>query len=393
MAFFRNAGVNLLNVHYGLQAIALNGGAAFFLIYLMRAGVPVTGVLVSFALILLGRFVIRPLVIGGCVRWGLRAMVVAGTVISALQYPLLAQVHGIDFVLGSLIVIAAIGETIYWTTYHAYFAALGDDEHRGQQIGIREAFAAVAGIVSPLLTGWLLVSFGPRTAFDATAVIAMISALPILWAPEVSVKRHVSGAFRAALPGLLVFAADGWTAAGNVFVWQIALFVSLHDSFVGYGGAMAVAALVGAVAGMTLGRHIDGGHGHRAVYYVLGTMGLIVMLRAAASGHAAIAVVANALGAFGFPLYIPTVMTPVYTLSKRAPCTLRFHVATEGGWDLGGAAGMLCAALTVALGAPLSASILLSLGGVAAMTLLLRRYYATAAVTAGRLPSGITGEY
>jgi hypothetical protein len=70
-------------------------------------------------------------------------------------------------------------------------------------------------------------------------------------------------------------------------------------------------------------------------------------------------------------------MTAVYTLAKRSPCTLRFHVATEGGWDVGGAAGLLAAALATELGMPLGDSILLSLAGLAATTIMLRRYYAT----------------
>ena len=35
-----------------------------------------------------------------------------------------------------------------------------------------------------------------------------------------------------------------------------------------YGGALAVAALVGAVGGLLLGRLIDSGRGTRAVWYV-----------------------------------------------------------------------------------------------------------------------------
>jgi hypothetical protein len=43
--------------------------------------------------------------------------------------------------------------------------------------------------------------------------------------------------------------ADGWIAAGFFFVWQMALFLALGESFTAYGGAMALAALVGAVSG------------------------------------------------------------------------------------------------------------------------------------------------
>jgi hypothetical protein len=70
-------------------------------------------------------------------------------------------------------------------------------------------------------------------------------------------------------------------------------------------------------------------------------------------------------------------MTAVYTLAKRSPCTLRFHVATEGGFDLGGACGLCAAALATELGMPLSASILPALAGVAANGVMLSRYYAS----------------
>ena len=376
MAFFRNSAVNLLNLHYGIHSIALYGGAAFFSLYLLKAGIPVSGVLVSLALILLGRFVIRPVVIGMAARWGLRAMLVSGTVLSALQYPLLAQIHGVGLVLAALIAVSAVGDTFYWTTYHAYFAALGDDEFRGHQIGVREAIAAIVGIVSPLLGGWMLVAFGPRVAFGVTSVITALAALPILAAPEVPVARHVPGAFKAAIPGILLFMADGWIASGYWLLWQIALFLSLGESFLAYGGALALAALAGAIAGLTLGRHIDAGHGRQAVWYAFGALALIVALRAVATGNATLAVAANALGALGACLYVPTLMTAVYTLAKRSPCTLRFHVATEGGWDAGGAAGLLATALATELGMPLGDSILLSLAGLAATTIMLRRYYA-----------------
>jgi hypothetical protein len=382
MAFFRNRTVNLLNLHYGIHAIAMSGGAAFFAIYLLKSGVPLPGVLISLALILLGRFLIRPLVITLAVRVGLRAMVVAGTLLSATQYLFVAGVHGIDAALAVLVAVAAVGDTFYWTTYHAYFAALGDDELRGRQVGVREAIGAVVAVISPLAAGWILVTFGPQVAFDATAAITALAALPILWAPEVRVAQRAPGSLKAATRGVLLFIGDGWFAVGYYLVWQIALFISLGESFLAFGGALAFAAFVGAIGGLTLGRHIDAGHGSRAVWYASGMLTLIVVLRALATGNATLALLANALGALGSCLYIPTVMTAVYTLAKRSPCTLRFHVATEGGWDVGGATGLLVTALATGLGLPLPGSILLSLAGLAGIVFVLRRYYAAGPVGA-----------
>jgi MFS transporter, DHA1 family, inner membrane transport protein len=375
MAFFRNNTVNLLNLHYGIHALALSGGGAFFSAFLLRAGVSAPAVLASLALILAGRFAIRPFVLVPARRFGLKPLVIAGTVMTGLQFPVLAEVHGVGWELFALCAVAAMGDTVYWTSYHAYFASLGDADHRGHQIGAREAIAAIVGIVAPLATGWALATAGPRIAFGATAVILLLAALPIFATRNVRVAGTAPGAFRAALPGIAMFAADGWGASGFVLVWQIALFLSLGESFTAYGGAMALAALAGAAAGLVLGRFIDAGHGGRAVWLAAGSLAAVTALRAASIGNPVLAVVANAAGAVVPALYIPTLMTAVYNQAKGSPCALRFHMAAEGGWDAGGASGCMFAAGLLWAGAPMSLGVLMSLVGTAAIFALLRRYY------------------
>ena len=375
MAFFRNDTVNLLNLHYGVHALAISGGGAFFSVFLLRAGVPAPAVLGALALILAGRFILRPMVLVFGKRWGLKPLVIAGALLSALQYPLLAQVHGIGWPLLALCAMSSVGDTVYWTSYHAYFASLGDVEHRGQQIGAREAIAAVIGIVGPLVTGWALVTLGPQVAFGATGLVLVLAAVPLLATPNVPVLHEAPGALRASWLGMALLASDSWSCSGYFFVWQIALFISLGENFLAFGGAMALAALVGAVGGLCLGRLIDAGHGGRAVWLAAGAQGLTILARAVSYGHPAWAVAANALGVLVIAFYTPTMMTAVYNQAMESPCALRFHMASEGSWDVGGASGCLACAALLWMGAPFGAAILLSLGGMAATFFLLRRYY------------------
>jgi DHA1 family inner membrane transport protein len=378
VAFFRNDTVNLLNLHYGIHTLALSGGGTFFGAYLLRSGVPAPAVLAALAAILAGRFVIRPFVLLPARRFGLKPLVIAGTVMTGLQYPLLAEVRGVGWELVALCAITSAGDTVYWTCYHAYFASLGDADHRGHQLGAREAIAAIVGIIGPLATGWTLTTLGPKVAFDATAVVLLLGALPILGTRNVPVADTAPGAFRAAVLGLLMFMADGWIAAGFFFVWQMALFLALGESFTAYGGAMALAALVGAVSGLILGRYIDAGHGGRAVWLAAGSLGLVIALRTVSSTDPILAVVANAAGALVPALYVPTMMTAVYNQAKGSPCALRFHIATEGGWDAGAASGCIIVAALLWAGAPIWLGILLSLPGAAAAFALLRGYYGEA---------------
>jgi DHA1 family inner membrane transport protein len=374
MAFLANKTVNLLNLHYGLLALAMSGGGVFFAVFLLKAGVAPPAVLGAYALILAARFTLRPVVLPLGKRIGLKALVILGTVLMALQWPILALVHGVSWTLLWLCLVAAVGDMFYWTSYHAYFARVGDAHHRGHQTSAREALAAVVGIIAPIVGGWTLSAYGPAVAFGATAAVNLTAALPLLGAPRVAVAAEAPGAFRAALPGLAIFLADGWMAAGFNVVWQIALFGLLAHSFTAFGGAMAVAALTGAVAGLLLGRHIDAGHGTRAVWVSVAAAVVTILARAGAT-DAALAVFANALGALAGCLYTPTMMTPVYNLAQRSPCPLRFQLVAEGAWDVGHASACLAAAGLLLLGVPLQAAILLSLIGAAAVGILMRRYY------------------
>lgn len=375
MAFFGNSAVNRVNFHSGVHAVAVGAGGLFYFAYLLHAGVSVPMTLAAFAAISAGRFCLRPLILPLGKRWGLKPLVIAGGLLEACQYPILAEVHGLDLWLLALCTATAVSGTLYWPSYHAYFAALGDAEHRGQQIAVREAISAIVGIVAPLVGAWALVTGGPRITFAAVALVQVLSVLPLLGAPNVAVAAYAPGLFRAARSGLVLFVTDGWIGACFWYVWQVALFVSLGRSLTGYGGAMALAALVGAVAGLVLGRHIDKGGGRRAVVLAYTATSALALLRALSVGSPWLAIAANAPGPFVAALLLPAEMTAVYNLAKASPCPLRFHILTEGGWDLGAASGALIAAGLAALGQSLAISMALTVPGAAIAAWVLWRYY------------------
>lgn len=350
MAFFGNNAVNRVNFHYGVHALAAGAGGVFIFAYMLHAGVSVPATLASFAGILAGRFCLRPLILPLGKRWGLKPLVIAGALLAACQYPLLAEVKGLDWWLLALCVTSSVSDTLYWPSYHAYFAALGDAEHRGQQIAVREAISAVVGIAAPLVGAWGLVTGGPQITFGVVALVQALSILPLLGAPNVSVKPVAAGVLHAARAGFALFITEGWMGACFYYVWQIALFVSLGRSLTNYGGAMALAALVGAVTGLLIGRHIDAGGGRRAVILAYTATAGLALLRTLSVGSPWLAVAANAPGPFVGALLLPAEMTAVYNLAKASPCPFRFHIMTEGGWDLGAASGALIAAGLAAAG-------------------------------------------
>ena len=331
---------------------------------------------VWFAGMLAGRFALRPLILPIGKRWGLKPLVIAGVLLNAVQFPTYAAVHGLGWPLLLNGALGAVASTLYWPSYHAYFASIGDAEHRGHQVGIREAVSTVIGIVAPLIGAWLILTAGPLWMFGAVAVVEALSALPLLAAPNVmppprGARRLARGPRRR----WRCSCSMAGRARASTMSWQVALFVSLGSGIGAFGGAMAFAALVGAILTALFGRHIDRGGGRRTALLACVVTMALSLTQAAVFGHLWLAVAANALGAIATALIIPAISTPLYNLSQASPCAFRYNIATEGAWDMGVGAGVLAAAAISALGGSLSFMLLTALPAIGGVFWILWRYY------------------
>lgn len=375
MAFFSNGAVNRVNIHYSIRAFAQAGAGVFFLAFLLQAGLTPTQALIAYAGIFAVRFAVRPAVLPIATRYGLKPVVVTGTLSIAAAFPVLGMVDGVGPALAAVCVLWAVGDAFYWTGYHAYFSVLGDAEHRGHQVSAREAIAALIGVVAPLAGAAGLAVFGPGVTFAIAGVIQASAALPLLNAPSVAITAPSAKTYPAAQPGMILQLASGWSSSWTYCLWAIVLYVSLDSSMSAYGGAMALAALAGASIGLILGRHVDTGKGMRSTIVAFAFASFVVALRAASEGSAILAVSANALGAVAVLMQTPAMGAMIYNLTKSAPCPLRFQIATEGSFDLGVVAACLIAAALVSSGAPLALPILFSLPAQAVMAGVLLRYF------------------
>jgi hypothetical protein len=270
-----------------------------------------------------------------------------------------------------------VAEVFYWVSFNTTFSALGDQEHRGHQVSAREALVAIVNIVSPLLGAFALVKYGAHKAFAAVALVQVLAVVPLLGIPNIAVSARAPGAYRAAGPGILISAIDGWMDTFFLSFWQIALFVTLGESFSDYGGAMALAGLVGAAGGLVLGRHVDQGHARRAVLIAYSALAVVTLLKAASIGSPELALAANALSAIAMVLVNPA-FAITSNLAKASPCVFRFHMGTEAGWDVGCIGACGCAAGLTASGVAFGPVILLTLPAVAAAAMVLWRLYGSA---------------
>jgi DHA1 family inner membrane transport protein len=390
MTFFLNRDLNHLVVHATLHTLAWCFCGLFSGVFLLRVGLSLPQIFLVFAAILTLRLALRPLVLMVGPAIGLRRTLMIGTLLFALPFPALALVHGVGVALGLYCVVAALGEVFYWTSYHAYFSALGDSELRGRQVAEREMLGALAGILGPAVGGIALAQFGPWPAFLSASAIHIAAIVPLAYVGEPTIARAVPGSLYAAgKSGIWLFFTDGWITASSATAWSIIMFRAAGARFDAFGGLLAAAALAGALGGMVLGRFIDGGHARRLTWVNAAILaGSLILKSSCGEGPVPVIVVALGTTMLG-GLQIPTFMTAAYNEGKAAPCPLRFLFAAEGGWDVGGTLSCLGAAALCAADLPLELAIILALPMVPAQARLLTVSYGKMGSTRALPPTAI----
>jgi hypothetical protein len=383
MKFLANPHINRLAAHSTLHQLAWCISGVFFGVFLLKAGIAPAVIFLSIAGIRVVRFALRPLVLLVIPAIGLRRTMMLATFLFALQYPALAFVDGPGPALLVFCVVTALGEGYYFTCYHALFAALGDAEHRGSQLGVRQGLAAGASVVGPVAGGLALVAFGPWAAFGVAALAEIAAVLPLRDLPELPVDRATTrDVYASAQPGVYLFLTDGWIITCSAVAWDIIMFRALGGRYDAFGGALAAAALFGAVGGFVLGRFIDISRARYAAGINAVVCSAMIVLKAVCGEDPAAVVVTASIAAMMGALYSPSLMTAVYNDAKLSACPMRFQFAAEACWDIGSAAACLAAAAACALGISLQTVILLALPAVGFQAALLRERYAAHGIRA-----------
>jgi MFS transporter, DHA1 family, inner membrane transport protein len=350
MGIFVNRRFNLIYVHAALQAFTSYGGEAFAFVYLLKAGISVPVVLLSIGGLFGSRLVFRMLVLPLAKRMGLRNALILGILLEGSAYPLLSQVTEADALLVAYLGVWAVSSSIYWTTYHAYVVLIGDGEHRGAQVSAMEFVGTFMGIIAPITTGLLLTWFAPIIAFSVVGLAMAASAIPLLFLPNLKIAPDADMPQETRRLARLVMFTDGLRAGAFYFTWLIALFITLGSSFAAYGGALSLAGIAGAAAGLFVGRSIDLGKGRRAAQIGFAVVAVAILARAFGYPYPWSAVLANAMAAVAMPIYGTAFGARVYALAQHSPCPLRFHIIAEGGWDLGTAMACFTSAGLIYLG-------------------------------------------
>lgn len=361
--------------HTALQSFVEASGGLFVVGFLVNQGLSPALALASFALVLLSRFALRAAVMPLARAHGLRTVLFLGVVIRAISFVMLPFVDGIGAMLVAYILVTGLGSVLYWTGYHAYVSAAGSQSAMGRQVSIQQATTATVSIVAPVAGGFLLAGAGPLAGFAVIAVLQLCAGLPFVGAPNPKIDPATSPDAAIVRFGRRLYFAEGLQTGCGVVIWNLALFVTLKQSFESFGGAMALAGIGAAAGSLIIGRLIDGGRGTHSLALAYGLGAGVLVIKALAWNLPIAALVATALGALAAPMLATAMLSPLYAMAQRSRCTLRFNMATEGGWDLGCSTACLVAAGMLAMGHGYSLPILMGLLGTSTIALGLTHWY------------------
>ncbi|MCY1671095.1 MFS transporter [Novosphingobium sp. SL115] len=361
--------------HTALQSFVEASGGLFVVGFLVKQGLSPALALASFALVLLSRFALRATVLPLAHAHGLRTVLLLGVLIRAISFVTLPFVGGIGAMLVAYILISGLGSVLYWTGYHAYVSAAGSEGAMGRQVSIQQATTATVGIVAPVAGGFLLAGAGPLAGFAIIAALQLCAALPFLGAPNPAIDPASRADPAIVRFGRRLYFAEGLQTGCGVVIWNLALFVTLNQNFESFGGAMALAGIGAAAGSLIIGRLIDGGRGTHSLALAYGLGAGVLVIKALAWASPLPALIATALGALAAPMLATAMLSPLYAMAQRSRCTLRFNMATEGGWDLGCSVACLVAAVVLASGKGYSLPIAMGLLGTSAIALGLTHWY------------------
>lgn len=365
-----------ITIHAALQSFVEASGGIFIAGFLVKQGLSYPAALASFALILLSRFVMRGMVLPLAKRTGLKTVLLTGLAVRVASFVMLPFVTGIGPLLATFILVTGIGSVLYWTGFHAFVSAVGDNAKGGRQVSIQQASTAIVGIIAPIMGGFLLAVAGPVIGFTVIAAMQALAALPLLGTANPGVAVDVTIDRPLVRFARRLYFTEGVNAGCTVVIWNLALFASLGEHFDAFGGAIAVAGIAAAAGSLLIGKLIDGGKPQHSIALAYGAAALAIAIKAAAFATPLWAIGATALGALVAPMTATAMLAPLYVMARRSACVLRFNMATEAGWDLGCSAACLVAAAMLAGGASFRVPILVGLLAVGTIAAMLRRWYA-----------------
>jgi len=161
------------------------------------------------------------------------------------------------------IITGAVGMSLFWPAFHTDFVRFSSKERRGQEAGRINIAMLMPTILSPLIGGVILTTFGFPSLFAVVTVVLFASAIPLFYSQEHlevytdsyanAWRRIFKKENRNTSIGLLT---EDLEISIHYYVWPLFLFL-LTISFTQMGGITSFALIVSTLFMLYAGRISD----------------------------------------------------------------------------------------------------------------------------------------
>jgi MFS family permease len=377
VGYIKNKQINLLNLHTSLVRFAVNVISIFGIIYLIKQGIPIYFAFLFWSLTYIIRILVRPFSLRLQEYLGLKKGLILGTLFYAGIFPILSQIDGIGIWLYFFVIYLGISDTLYWLPFHSYYAALGDVEHRGKHIGVREALTTIFSAIAPFFGGLLITQVGFWATYAVAGTIMLIASIPIFLSTDCSPGEEMT--FKKArkeldMRGFWLLFGDSLLYAFHGFLWPVVLYLIVQNYIV-MGGFISFEMILIALLFLLLGHYFDRGKGKNIINTSFILFTILILGRSFYVQSTESIMVFQILAAFALCFHLSCASPIFYNLAKKSHNTLWFHFLGEIGWDIGAFLALALTALWTSLGFELRYVMPMALIGLLIVRYILYSYY------------------
>ncbi len=197
-------------------------------------------------------------------RFGLKTAMILSTPFNILFYLTLYLVDDSPW---SLLLLGLftlnIYRMLYWVPYHTEFAKFTDRFNRGKQISLLESLGALVGIMTPIISGFVIAQFGYQSLFVTVMLLLAVSIYPLIATRQVreTFSYGYFETFKILFTKkrrlLMAYGAEGFEAAIGLVIWPIFMYKIFAGDYFEIGAVSTLVILVTVVIRIFMGRYTD----------------------------------------------------------------------------------------------------------------------------------------
>jgi len=199
-------------------------------------------------------------------KFGFKKALQTSTLIGVFYYLaiFLLNKENIWFVLPIVIFLGSFWRFLYWVPYNIDFAKFTNPRDRGKEVGFIEAMLSLIGVITPIIAGFFIVTFGFNGLFLIGCLIFFFSFLPLIKLPKTREKftwskiETIKKVFAKKNRKLaLFFFLDGAENILVIFVWPIFIYELLNGNYLEIGAMSSLVVLFTMLLQLSAGRLVD----------------------------------------------------------------------------------------------------------------------------------------